>query len=101
MKRSNRTGIGSSIRRSASILLIFATLAVTNVTRAADLKNGPAEQETKIALTSLSDRGGAHHFSQVLLGTVCYTAYGSAPMLYPMPVGSPCHVGYVSGFVGL
>ena len=101
MKCSNRTGVGSSIRRSVSILLIFATLALTNVSKAADFKNGPAEQGTMIALTNLSDRGGAHNLSQVLWGTVCYTPFGSAPMLYPMPVGSSCHVGYVSGVVGL
>lgn len=98
MKNSNRTGLGSSIRRSASILLILAALAVTNVSMAADFRNGATDNQTNV---ELSRRDGALNLAQIIWGTVCYTPFGSAPMFYPAPVGSICHVGFVRGRVGL
>lgn len=97
MKNSNRTGVGSLIRRSAAILLIFAALATPNASKAADIQNSHSENRTNIELTELSNHGGPLGLSQLLWGTVCYTPFGAFPMAFPMPVGSACHVNTYSG----
>lgn len=100
MKRAKtvQTGITSSVRRSVSILLIFAALATAGAAKAADFSDPAAINQTS---TGVTHPNGFLNFIQVLYGTVCYTPMGAAPMLYPFPVGSACHVGYVSGVVGL
>jgi len=108
MKNSNRSGIWSSIRRSVSILLMFASLAVTNAAKAADLKNSPADGGTNINLTELSHRGRTFDVSQPLSGAAslngnsrlvamqvalyCYTNFGTFPMVVAVPPGSLCRV---------
>lgn len=89
------TRFKSSVRRSVSILLIFAALAVANVANAADLRNTPASDRTNVGLNNLP-----HQWVMF-----CYTPYGAYVMAYPLPVGSSCSVfdpnlGVLYGTVG-
>ena len=89
MKNSNQSGIGSSVKRSISIFLIFmmfATLAVTNVAKAADFKNRPQ------TLSGAGNLDGNPRLVAQLWGLYCYTDYGRYPMLDSTPLGFPCHV---------
>jgi hypothetical protein len=108
MKNSNQSLIGSSIRRSVSILLMFATLAVTNVAMAADFKNRPSDNGTSIGVTKLSNWSSAFDNSQPRSRAAsldgnprliaeqwalyCYTDFGAFPMVDAVPPGSPCTV---------
>src|ERR1700689_4294810 len=101
MKNSNQSGIGSSIRRSVSILLIFAALAITNVSGAADIKNSPANNGANSSLTPLSDRvsipgtsqggsvdggpEGAPRLTAEYRARFCVTIFGTFPLDEPMP----------------
>jgi hypothetical protein len=107
MKNSNRSGIGSSIRRSVSILLMFATLAVTIGAKASDLKNKQADNGTNVSLAHQSDRNSTFDASQSPSGDAsqdstprliatnvaffCVTNYGTFPLNFPLLWGSPCY----------
>jgi hypothetical protein len=87
MKNSNQNGIGSSVRWSISILLIFmvfASLAVTNVAKAEDFNNRP---QTHSGAASLDD---SPRLVAQLGGTFCYTYYGAFRMYDATPVGFSC-----------
>src|ERR1700737_1192499 len=88
MKNSNQSGIGLSVRRSISIFLIFtmfATLAVTNVAKAADFKNRPQ------TLSGAGNLDGNPRLVAQLSGLYCYAYQGRSPMFDASPVGFPCH----------
>lgn len=108
MKNSNRSGIGSYIRRSVSILLIFATLAITNVAKAGGLKNSPANEGASVSSTHLSDRGSTFSASRLDSADAspedtprliawywaysCVTVVGTFPLDAPVVSGSLCYV---------
>jgi hypothetical protein len=48
MKNTMQSGISTLVRRSASILTIFAALALTNVTNAADIKSTQSNETTNL-----------------------------------------------------
>jgi len=107
MKNSNQSGIGSSIRRSVSILLMFAVLAVTNGAKAADHKNKKAEDGTNVSLAHQSDRNSTFDASQPRSGDAsldgnptliaepwalyCVTNFGTFPLVNLVPSGSVCY----------
>jgi hypothetical protein len=116
MKNSamDQSGIKSSVRRSISIFLVFATLAGSNVVEAAGSKNMSSHDGTNVQLVDASDRGGpASPVSELAPLSVaqqpalwCYTSYGRFPMLVALPPGYSCSVSlayypyFVTGITG-
>ena len=108
MKNSNQSGIGSTIRRSVAVLLMFATLAMTSGLKAADLKNKGTDDGTQISLAHQSDQNSTLGASQAPsvdtsaddsstlvaehLAFYCVTIYGTFPLISPVLSGSSCYV---------
>jgi hypothetical protein len=102
MKNSGvgQIGIKSSVRRSVSILLIFAAFAVSNSAKAADFNNNVLPGEgTNIFLADASypDPDTQDRDTEVPLlaqqgAPWCYTDAGAFPMRVALPAGVPCHV---------
>jgi hypothetical protein len=107
MKSLNQSGIGFSIRRSVSILLMFATLAVTNGAKAADFMSNPTDEGTNISFSHPSDRNSTFDASQPRSGDAsldgnptliaepwalyCVTDFGTFPLVNLVPSGSLCY----------
>jgi hypothetical protein len=93
MKNSQHNGIGNLIRRTASILTILATLAMTNVAKASDFKGTPSNTGANITATnstilesassdSQTDAGATHLEANLLnltqpIALYCVTDYGT------------------------
>jgi hypothetical protein len=108
MKNSTQSGIGTSVRRSVSILMIFAALALANVAKAADSKNTLSNSGTSMGSTnstisepasngSQPDAGasrveGNRHNFTAQTALYCFTDYGTFYMRDWVPVGSLCQV---------
>ena len=110
MKNSalGQAGIKSSVRRSVSILLVFAAFAVSNNAKAADSKNLPFDGRTNVQLLNASDRDSTalavsergpeagrldpDPSFQQMPAPWCYTNYGRFPMLVALPPGYVCSV---------
>jgi hypothetical protein len=108
MNNSPESGIGKSIRRSVSILLIFAALAVTHVAKAADL-NSTQSNETPNLTFPIPDHSAAAsnasqpnaessrlqtslHLSAEQRGLFCYTDFGVYPMRTWARPGDSCYI---------
>jgi hypothetical protein len=103
---SNQGGIKLFVRRSAPILLIFATMVVANVAKAADHSNIPSDRGTSVESThsvsaalNASESGlktpnldDQDTLVAQLPALFCYTSYGAFPMGVWMPVGYSCSV---------
>ena len=108
MKNTNRSGIGSSIRRSVSIVLMFALLAVTGVAKAAEVNHSAANNATSASVNPLSDRSstsGALRLDSAeaspdetpslvawYWASNCVTVFGTFPLDGPLVSGSVCYV---------
>jgi hypothetical protein len=101
MKNSGvgQIGIKSAVRRSVSILLIFAAFAVSNSAKAADFNNNvrPGEGNVFLADASYPDAGIQDRDTEPPLlaqqgAPWCYTDAGAFPMRVALPAGVPCHV---------
>ena len=68
MKNSNENGIGKSIRRSVSIFLIFAALAITNVAKAADLNGALSNNATTTTFPNPTPSDATSNASQLSAG---------------------------------
>jgi hypothetical protein len=103
-----QSGIKSSVRRSISIILVFAALAGGSLAKAADVKNLPSDGGPNVQLVNGSDQNGApfkvldghlktnRTHGDLLLAQLpalfCYTDFGRYPMAVALPPGVPCHV---------
>jgi hypothetical protein len=109
MKTSMQSGIAVIIRRSVSILMIFATFALTNVAKAADFKGEPSHTEQNIILTNSTtlvpasngpqtDAAPTHPEANHLnlterVALFCVTNYGTFFIEDWQPAGTVCSVG--------
>jgi hypothetical protein len=107
MKTSTQSGISTLARRSASIFTILATLALTNVAKAADFKGTPSNETTNLTFpipnhsdaASRSSQPDAdatrleanlHSFSETAI-LYCYTDFGVTPMRTFAFPGDSCY----------
>jgi hypothetical protein len=105
------------VRRSVSILLVLATLAVSTLAQGADSKTTPQDDGTIIRLVTPQKEGTALQGSEayqserdVLFAQQaapwCYTNIGRFPMYVALPAGVSCSVNlpywpyYVTGVTG-
>jgi hypothetical protein len=108
MKNSNENGIGKSIRRSVSIFLIFAALAITNVAKAADLNGALSNNATTTTFPNPNPSDATSNASQLSAGAArtegnhlsfteppafyCVTDYGSFIMTGWALPGDSCYI---------
>jgi hypothetical protein len=108
MKNSNENGIGKSIRRSVSIFLIFAALAITNVAKAADLNGTLSNNATTTTFPNPNPSDATSNASQLNAGATrtegnhlsfteepalyCYTDYGTFLIGVWVPEGAACSI---------
>jgi hypothetical protein len=106
MKNSTESGIAKSFRRSVSILVVFAALAMTHVAKAADLKSAQANETTNLTfpvadhsdaapLASQPDAEAPQQQMKLNLFSeprqlYCYTDFGVTPMLTFAVPGDSC-----------
>jgi hypothetical protein len=107
MNNKNQSGIGTTLRRSVSVLLILAALALTNAAQAADFKNTPSPDGIDATLANSHVLESATEGSQfeskpidpdgnttvfAMQGALfCYTPFGTFRMLNWVPVGASCY----------
>jgi hypothetical protein len=107
MKNSTQSGIGMSVRRSVSILMIFAALALVNVAKAAAIKNTLSNNGTSIGGTNSTISEPASNGSQPDVEAprleanlhlfaeqarlYCYTDFGVTPMVTWALPGDSCY----------
>jgi hypothetical protein len=107
MKTSTQSGISTLVRRSASILTVLATLALTNVAQAADFKGTASNSGANVTVSnstipvpaSTASQANAeanrleaslHSFSETAI-LYCYTDFGVTPMRTFAFVGDSCY----------
>jgi hypothetical protein len=107
MKTSMQSRISTLVRRSASILTILATLALTNVAKAEDFKGTPSNAGANVTVTNSTIPVPASKGSQAEAGAprleaslhffseqpilYCYTDFGVTPMrTFALP-GDSCY----------
>jgi hypothetical protein len=106
MKNSTESGIAKSLRRSVSILMVFAALTMTQVAKASDLKSTQANEKTNLTfpvadhsdvapLASQPDAQAPRQEMKVNLFSeqrplYCYTDFGVTPMLTFAVPGDSC-----------
>jgi hypothetical protein len=109
MKTLMQSGIAVTIRRSVSILMIFATFALTNVAKATDFKSEPTHDGQNITLTNSTnlvpasngpqtDAAPTHLEANHLnlsepIALFCVTNYGTFFIEDWQPAGTVCSVG--------
>lgn len=107
MKNSTarESGSNSALRKSVSVLLIFASLVAGNVAKAADSKSMLSNQAADVA--AIHSNNAARNLSETapeaskpasedtldaqLFALNCFTPYGTFPMRVLLPVGSGCY----------